>query len=118
MNYNYLPTYAQPQTLTWVSGIEGAKSWYVAPNTTIALWDSEAQTIYLKSADMAGMPSMKIIDYTLRATEKPQNGFEEVKTEYMTKSDLEDVLAQISDIRDEIDNLSIRRTPKKKEVEE
>jgi len=30
------------------------------------LWDSEAQVIYLKSADASGMPSMKIIDYTIR----------------------------------------------------
>ena len=122
MNYNYFPMgypYTTQQTqnaLTWVSGIEAAKAWYVAPNTTVALWDSEAQTIYLKSADVSGMPSMKILDYALRGAESHADGVSVPQTEYLTREDLEAVLGQISDLRDEIDNLSIRRTPKKKEI--
>lgn len=69
--YGYMP-YVQPQQpssgIIWVQGEAGAKSYLVAPNTTIALWDSENQTIYLKSADAAGMPSMKTLDYTIRET--------------------------------------------------
>lgn len=57
----------QPQNgIIWVQGEAGAKSYLVAPNNTVQLWDSEAQTIYLKSADASGMPSMKILDYTIR----------------------------------------------------
>lgn len=52
--------------IIWVQGEAGAKSYLVAPNTTVPLWDSETQTIYLKSADASGMPSMKVIDYTIR----------------------------------------------------
>lgn len=62
---------AQPQpqsSIIWVQGEAGAKSYLVAPNTTVQLWDSESQTIYLKSADAAGMPSIKVIDYTIRET--------------------------------------------------
>ena len=47
-------------SLIWVNGEVGAKSYLVAPNTTVVLWDSESQTIYLKSADAAGMPSIKV----------------------------------------------------------
>lgn len=72
MGYQY-PGYTQPQQtqqqssgIIWVQGEAGAKSYLVAPNTTVQLWDSEAQVIYLKSADASGMPSMKIIDYTIR----------------------------------------------------
>jgi hypothetical protein len=54
--------------LTWVQGEAGAKSHFVAPNTTVPLWDSEAQRIFLKSADAAGMPSMKILNYTIEET--------------------------------------------------
>lgn len=129
MNYNYFPAnypylmpQAQPQaqgnSLTWVQGIEAAKAWYVAPNTTVALWDSETQAIYLKSADASGMPNMKILDYTLRATESHAERITEAKADYLTREDLEAVLGQISDLRDEIDNLSIRRAPKKKEADE
>lgn len=86
----YYPTYpqynpqvqqapqAQPQqpqpaanNLIWVQGLAGAKSYLVAPNTTVQLWDSESQVIYLKSADGSGMPSMKILDYTIREDSAP-----------------------------------------------
>ena len=69
----YQPQYqtqqqAQPQSsgMIWVSGEAGAKAYLVAPNTTVQLWDSEAQVVYLKSADASGMPSMKVLDYTIR----------------------------------------------------
>ncbi len=57
---------AQQSNMIWVQGEAGAKSFLVAPNTTVQLWDSEAQVIYLKSADATGMPTMKILDYTVR----------------------------------------------------
>lgn len=66
------PTQQQNNSIIWVSGEGGAKAYLVAPNTTVQLWDSEAQTIYLKSADASGMPSMKVLDYTIRQT--PGNG--------------------------------------------
>jgi hypothetical protein len=50
----------------WVQGEAGAKSYLVAPNTSVDLWDSERQTIYVKSADASGMPTMRAIDYTVR----------------------------------------------------
>lgn len=64
-----------PQQVTssiiWVQGEAGAKSYLVAPNTTVQLWDSENPVIYLKSADASGMPSMKIIDYKIRDAAGP-----------------------------------------------
>ena len=124
--YNYYPNgysflqqpQAQSNGLTWVQGEAAAKSWYVAPNTTVALWDSEAQVVYIKSADVSGMPSMKVLEYTIRGTEKPVESVSLPQVEYLTKNDLEAVYEAIRDLRDEIDNLSIRRSPKKKEVEE
>lgn len=53
-------------SIIWVQGEAGAKSYLVAPNTTVQLWDSEEQVIYLKSADASGMPAMKILDYKIR----------------------------------------------------
>lgn len=59
------PTY-QPQmpqnqpnsAMIWVQGESGAKSYLVAPNTTVVLFDSESQTIYLKSADATGWAAL------------------------------------------------------------
>lgn len=67
----YLPASypsAQQQTspMIWVKGENEAKNYPMAPNSTVQLWDSEDQVIYLKSTDASGMPSMKILDYTIR----------------------------------------------------
>ena len=61
----------QNSNIIWVSGEAGAKAYLVAPNSTVQLWDSENRTIYLKSADASGMPSMKILDYTIRGEAAP-----------------------------------------------
>jgi len=65
------PMQTQPQQadnggIIWVQGEAGAKAYLVAPGNTVQLWDSENQVIYLKSADMSGMPSMRVLDYTER----------------------------------------------------
>lgn len=103
---NAQPQQAQTNEIRWVQGEAGAKSYLVAPNQTVTLWDTEAHTIYVKSADASGMPSMKILDYTMRedvsATAKipPQNGF-------ATKDDL-------AHIKEEIEALKAKFEEKKK----
>ncbi len=54
--------------IIWVQGEAGAKAYLVAPNTTVTLWDSENQTIYLKTADASGVPSMRILDWQERTS--------------------------------------------------
>lgn len=97
--YPTQPTVPQMQTpqpasagITWVQGEAGAKSYLVAPGTTVALWDSESQVIYLKSADASGMPQMKVLDYTIRGGQ-PLNQ----NVEYATKDDLEKLRAEIKE---------------------
>lgn len=111
----YYPTYqpqaqAQPQPTSsriWVSGEAGAKAYLLAPNTSVDLWDSEAQTIYLKSSDALGMPSMKIIDYTIRDANAPskETAPEINLADYITKKDFE---AFEEKIKKQIKKLSIR----------
>jgi len=112
---NFYPTYqptpqpqqAQGNSPIWVSGEAGAKAFLVAPNSTVALWDSESQTIYLKSADASGMPSMKVLDYTIRdLTSAPKNAAPEIDLgDYVTKKDFESFEEKI---RKQIKKLSIR----------
>ena len=89
MSYN-AQQYQQGQQcgVIWVQGEAGAKSYLVAPNNTVALWDSEEKVIYLKSADGSGMPSMKVLDYKIRGEEEQKPA-----PEYATKADL-DALAE------------------------
>ena len=118
----YYPTQYYPQQTTqqtqpqnngiiWVSGEAGAKAYLVAPNTTVQLWDSESQTIYLKSADASGMPSMKYIDYVIRDANPPVQASYVEEDKYISKDELNAVKGQISALQSEIDKLK----PKKKE---
>ena len=84
----------QNQGLIWVQGEQAAKSYLVAPNTTVQLWDSEEKVIYLKSADASGMPSMKILDYTIRG----DVGAQAPAAEYATKDDLKALEEKIRDL--------------------
>lgn len=99
---NYYPQ-AQQQTpsnsIIWVQGEAGAKSYLVAPNQTVQLWDSETQTIYLKSADAVGMPSIKILDYTIR-NDMPNSS----KISY---SEQENINNEIDIIKSKIDALEL-----------
>lgn len=89
---------SQNNNLVWVQGEAGAKSYLVAPNTTLPLWDSESQVIYLKSADASGMPSMKVLDYTIRENANlPQKApLNDKVEEYVTKEELDVFRAEIS----------------------
>ena len=101
--------------IIWVQGEAAAKSWYVNPGSTVVLWDSEEQVIYIKSADNSGMPTIRVLDYTERGagyTKSVDN------PNYIVKADLEDIYAQLKDLRDDLDGLSIKKSTKKKEVEE
>lgn len=122
MAYNYFPqTYQvpayypqaqqpmmqQPQMQTppqqastdikWVQGEAGAKSYMVAPNTSVTLWDSESQTIYIKAANASGLPTLTVLDYTIRDN-APQAKPGLAQSDFATKED-------ISLLKDEIDAL-------------
>lgn len=94
-------------SIIWVQGEAGAKSYLVAPNNTVQLWDSEANTIYLKSADASGMPSMKILDYKIRSTEQPQIAPQmQLSGNYVTLDEFNAVKAELGRIKDELKSLS------------
>lgn len=86
--YNQYP-YSQPQQpqtnylpLTFISGIEGAKAFIVAPNQTVYLKDSDSNILYEKKADAQGR-------YSLTAYEmKPVNDTSKQQIEFATTSDL------------------------------
>lgn len=82
--------------LIWVSGESSAKAYPVAPNQTVVLWDSKNQSVYLKSADATGMPSMKILDYTIREKDQTVSGLQKMQqpdmSNYVTKEELRKAL--------------------------
>lgn len=103
------PTLQVNNPMIWVQGETGAKSYLLAPNTTLPLWDSESRTIYLKSTDASGMPSMKILDYTIRNEIQPQqqnvpiaSEQSQPKVDYVTHDELKDFEEKITHKIEEI----------------
>ena len=73
----------QTNEMIWVLNENEATSYPVAPNNTVILWDKNNPTIYVKSADMQGVPSIRVLDFTERSTpaNAPKNAAEYVKHE-------------------------------------
>lgn len=99
------------QGLLWVSGEVGAKSYLVAPNSTVLLMDSDAQRFYLKSADNAGMPNLRIFEYT-EVTGTPQNAlqgansdFKELDSKYVKREEYEGLKRQYESIMERLDSM-------------
>ena len=85
--------------IIWVQGEAGAKSYMVPPGSTVQLWDSEAQVIYVKSADASGMPSMKIIDYKIRDNTAPIGRSGSQERGYATKEDVQMLQKELDQLR-------------------
>ena len=56
----------QTNDMIWVLNENEATSYPVAPNNSVVLWDKSNPTIYIKSVNAQGMPSMRILDFTER----------------------------------------------------
>lgn len=102
--YSQVAQQVQNSGITWIQGEAGAKSYLVAPNTTVPLWDSEAQVIYLKSADSSGMPSMKILDYTVRDSTSAKVPVQTAGEEYVTRQEFSDFVSRVENHFEEVKN--------------
>lgn len=87
----------QNGNLIWVQGEGAAKSYLVAPGCTVALFDNESQTIYIKSADASGMPTMKVLDYTMR--EQQTRPIISDSASFATKDDISSIREEIEAIK-------------------
>ncbi len=97
--------------IVWVLGEANAKSYPVPPGCTVSLWDKDVNTIYLKTVDAFGVPSMRIYDYTERTantpvspTNTPKPDFNIDLDKFVTRDELNEILANLTPI-----------TPKKSE---
>ena len=98
---------AQPpqtnQGIIWVQGEAAARSYLVAPNSTVLLMDSETQRFYLKSANNAGMPSIQIFEYSEvsqnapQAAQSVQNNLDD---KYVTRQEYDALRAKYAEIID------------------
>lgn len=106
-----------PQTnqgILWVQGEAGAKSYLVAPSTSILLMDSENEYFYIKTTDAAGMPTLRTFEYKeiVNGQKKEAPTQEDLSDRYVTRDEYKDLTQKY----DELYNLLESSTaPERKE---
>lgn len=99
--------------LIWVQGESGAKSYLVAPNSTVMLMDSEGERFYLKSADASGMPlPLRVFEYKERTETAQQTAggsvaaFDDLDNKFVTREEFERRMASIAPQKKNKNNLT------------
>ena len=125
MQYQQMPT-QQPiamhtDPMLWVLSQTEAESYPVAPNNTVTLWDKNQPTIYIKSANAQGVPSIRVLDFTERsanATKTPEKHDCKCGDKFATKEQLtalEGKINEITAIVDELKAKPVKKTTKASE---
>lgn len=84
-NQQFLPQ-EQPQALIRVNGIDGAKAYQMPANSTVALFDSNNDIMYVKTTDGAGFPSIRTFSFS----EIKQDTTQEIKQDYISREEFEE----------------------------
>lgn len=100
--------YQQPQQqnvnqgILWVQGEAGAKSYLVAPNTSVLLMDSENSQFFIKTTDNAGMPTLRTFEYrevtagtAPEAQKQPETNLD---NKYVTRQEYDDLRSKYEEL--------------------
>ena len=105
----------QTNDIIWVQGEAGAKAYLVAPNNTVTLWDSESPTIYVKSADMNGVPSMRVLDFVERTPNTTKTASEHTckcGDRFVKVEDFKALEGKFEALQAKIDNINVKEAEK------
>lgn len=104
----------------WVLNENEATSYPVAPNNTVTLWDKNLPTIYIKSVNAQGVPSMRILDFTERlanATKTPSVPSFNSHDNFVTIDSFKALEAKFSALESKVDEMRPKASAKTKKVE-
>ena len=110
--------------MIWVLSEVEAQSYPVAPNNSVILWDKNNDVVYIKSVNMQGVPSMRVLDYTERTADNaPKTPVEHKCTcgdKFVLKKDFEALQSEFETLRSEWEELKAKPKAKtaKKAIEE
>lgn len=115
------PMQTQPTNdFLWVLNENEATSYPVAPNNTVTLWDKNLPTIYIKSVNAQGVPSMRILDFTERAataSKTPSTPSFNSPDNFVTLDSFNALKGDVEALRGKLDELNPKNTPKTKKAE-
>lgn len=103
---NYSPAINQ-NGIIWISSLQEAQMFPIAPNAAVALWQKDGKTIYLKSADATGRPALKIYDLVERTEDIADSipGKDGDSPAYAKEEDLGKLAGVVQTMNDIISNL-------------
>ena len=116
-----MPIQGQPTNdFLWVLNENEATSYPVAPNNTVTLWDKNLPTIYIKSVNAQGVPSMRVLDFVERtsATPTPPVGTAFNSTNnFVTIDSFNALKGDVEALRGKFDELNAKPVAKSKKTE-
>lgn len=126
----FVPQYQQPMAQTnpvpmaqptndmiWVLGQTEAESYPVAPNNSVVLWDKSNPTIYVKSVNAQGIPSMRTLDFVERVQNGSQTPTEHAckcGDKFVTKEELKALQGKYDDLTAKYEDLMSKVAEKTK----
>lgn len=116
-----MPMQGQPTNdFLWVLNENEATSYPVAPNNTVTLWDKNLPTIYIKSVNAQGVPSMRILDFTERlanATKTQSAPSFNSQNNFVTIDSFNALKGDVEALRGKLDELNAKPAAKSKKTE-
>ena len=116
-----IPMQGQPTNdFLWVLNENEATSYPVAPNNTVTLWDKNLPTIYIKSVNAQGVPSMRILDFTERTAmphKTPSTPSFNSPDNFVTLDSFNALEAKFAALECKVDELRPKASAKAKKVE-
>ena len=116
-----MPMPGQPTNdFLWVLNENEATSYPVAPNNTVILWDKNLPTVYIKSVNAQGVPSMRVLDFTERtatAQKQPVSGPFGSANNFVTIDSFNALKGDVEALRGKLDELNAKPVAKSKKTE-
>ena len=116
-----MPMQNQPTNdFLWVLNENEATSYPVAPNNTVTLWDKNLPTIYIKSVNAQGVPSMRVLDFVERNSVSPTlptGAAFNSPNNYVTLDSFNALKGDVEALRGKLDELKPKNTAKTKKTE-
>ena len=110
----------QTNDFLWVLNENEATSYPVVPNNTVTLWDKNLPTIYIKSVNAQGIPSMRILDFTERivnAPKTPSTPSFNSPDNFVTLDSFNALKGDVEALRGKLDELNAKPVAKSKKTE-
>ena len=116
-----MPMQGQPTNdFLWVLNENEATSYPVAPNNTVTLWDKNLPTIYIKSVNAQGVPSMRVLDFVERTSTNPTppvgTAFNSPNN-FVTLDSFNALKGDVEALRGKLDELNAKPVSKSKKTE-